>query len=382
MDRPIAYVARYEAEYRRPILEKLNERLNGRLIVFAGSHQDSSLKHFTYEIKPKYQRVKLKNQWILGQTALIQNISPIIACSPSVILAEESPRTITLPFLLASAKKRKIGTLLWGHFSSNTRPFSINNLTDRYRISLAKKVDGCVCYTNEIAELIQPYISDRSCFIARNTLDTHRLFSLYDSLNMEGKTKVRIRLGIPPKAKTIVFIGRLISNKQPEHLLELHKALCEIDDATLVIIGDGPERAKLINRVNKENLNNIFFLGASKLNDSAPWIYAADVMVCPGYIGLNINHAFCLGLPVVTYRSPNPNIRYHSPEIAYLQPEMNGMMADYGNIDSLLESTLEVLKNNAYFSSNAVSYAKSHLSSDKMVDGLEKSINYVESLYD
>jgi len=383
MVKPIAYVARLQAEYRRPILENLNERLNGRLIVFAGAHSDSSLKHFSYVRTPKYKCVELRNRSGFGQKALFQNFGPVISCNPSVILAEESPRSVSLPLLLASAKLKKIRTLLWGHFSSNTRPFSANNLFDRYRIWLAKSVDGCVCYTDEISDLIQPYLSEKSCFIARNTLDTNSLFSLRDSLDLEGKTNVRIRLGLPPHGKTVVFIGRLIAEKHPEHLLELHKTLSAKEHASLVIIGDGPERTKLMNRVDQESLSNVFFLGAlSRFEDSAPWIFASDVMVCPGYIGLNINHAFCLGLPVVTYCSPDPSIRFHSPEIAYLQPGINGMMADYCNTTSLLDCTLNVLENHHHFSSNALSYARSHLSTEQMVDGLEQSINYVESLYD
>ena len=299
MTDPIAYVARFGAEYRRPILEKLNERLNGRLIVFSGSSNDNSFKDLNYETPPTYQCIELTNRWIMGQRALIQNIRPVISCDPIVILAEESPRTISLPWLLVTARLRQIGTLLWGHFSSNRRAFSDRNLLDRYRMTMAKQVDGCVCYTDEIAELIRPYVPAERCFIARNTLDTDSLFRIYTTLETEGKERVRARLGIPVQGKTVVFIGRLVADKRPEVLLDLHKVLCRNENTTLIIIGDGPEQNRLIARARDENLNNVLFLGTlSKLEESAPWIYAADVMVCPGYVGLNVNQAFCLGLPV------------------------------------------------------------------------------------
>ncbi len=382
MSRPILFVTRFEGVYRVPILKQLNERLQKRLVVCAGSFSDASFKSLSLGLEPSYQTIKLKNTWISGERALIQTMRPIFACNPAVILAEESPRTISLPWLIAKARRRGIGTLLWGHFSSNQRAFSDRNLLDRYRIAIAKGVDGCVCYTDEIAQMIREYVSPSRCFIARNTLDTDHLFQLHRALAMEGKKRVRARLGLPDQGNTVVYIGRLIADKRPEILLDLHKTLCSTGTATLIIIGDGPERTGLEFKIRREGLKNVFFTGAlPKLEDSAPWLYAADVMVCPGYVGLNVNHAFCLGLPVVTCTSPDPKIRYHSPEIAYLKPDLNGMLAEYGNLESLVGATLTVLNNLEHFSDHAYAYAKSHLQLDGMVDGLVHAIEYAESLH-
>ena len=380
MNRPIAYVARFVPEYRRPILEKLNEQLDGRLIVCAGTFRDISFKDLSSGPTPSYRRVHLKNRWIGNQRALIQNSRPIFARNPIVILAEESPRTISLPWLLATARLKQIGTLLWGHFSSNRRAFSEKNLLDRYRLALAKRVDGCVCYTDEIAELIRPYVPAERRFIARNTLDTDELFRIYETLEAEGKERVRARLGIPVQGKTVVFIGRLVADKRSEVLLDLHKALSTIEETSLIIIGNGPERNRLMSRVQDENLRNVFFPGLlTKIEDSAPWMYAADVMVCPGYVGLNVNHAFCFGLPVVTCASPDPRIRYHSPEITYLKTGVNGMLAPYDDLDSLVKATLTVLENQEYFSSQAYDYAQSHLQLHGMIEGLVQAIEHAES---
>lgn len=380
MNRPIAYVARFVPEYRRPILEKLNEQLGGRLIVCAGTSRDSSFKDISRGPAPGYRRIDLKNRWIGNQRALIQNSRPIFECDPIVILAEESPRTLSLPWLLATARLKQIGTLLWGHFSSNRRAFSERNLLDRYRTALAKRVDGCVCYTDEIADLISPYIPAERRFIARNTLDTDKLFRIYKTLKAEGKEHIRARLGIPVQGKTVVFIGRLVADKRPEVLLDLHKVLCTMENTTLIIIGDGPERNRLMAQARDEDLRNVFFPGTlAKLEDSAPWMYAADVMVCPGYVGLNVNHAFCLGLPVVTCASPDPRIRYHSPEIAYLKTGVNGMLAPHGDLNSLVKATLTVFENQEIFSSQAYDYAHSHLQLRGMVGSLARAVRYAES---
>ena len=379
MKDPIAYVARFVPGYREPVLEELNDRLNGRLVVCAGSPPEASFKALSSGPAPTYKRIRLRNTWIGGQRALIQNTRPVLACNPSVLLAEESPRTLSLPYLLTTAKRKGIGTLLWGHFSSNRRALSKLHPLDRYRIALAKRVDGCVCYTDQIAELIAPFVPGERCFVARNTLDTPQLFKLYSILEEEGKAHVRNRLGLPEDGRIVVFVGRLVADKRPEILLDLHKALGTTQKTALVLIGDGPEYAKLLGRVENEGLNNVFLPGAiPRLEDSAPWIYAADVMVCPGYVGLNVNHAFCLGLPIVTCTSPDPKIRYHSPEIAYLQPNVNGMQARYGDLNDLVKAVLAVLNRRDYFSANALAYAQANLKLESMIDGLVEAIQHAE----
>ena len=379
MKDPIAYVARFVPEYRRSVLEELNDRLNGRLVVCAGTPPEASYKALSSGPAPTYKRIRLRNSWIGGQRALIQDTRPVFACNPSIILAEESPRTLSLPCLLTTAKRKGIGTLLWGHFSSNRRALSKLHPLDRYRIALAKRVDGCVCYTDQIAELIAPHVPGERCFVARNTLDTPQLFKLYGTLEEEGKARVRKRLGLPEHGKIVVFVGRLVADKRPEILLDLHKALGTTQQTALILIGGGPEYAKLQGRVENEGSKNVFLPGAiPRLEDSAPWIYSADVMVCPGYVGLNVNHAFCLGLPVVTCTSPDPKIRYHSPEIAYLQPNVNGMQARFGDLNELVQAVLAVLDNRDYFSANALAYAQANLTLEGMIDGLIKAIQYAE----
>ena len=53
---------------------------------------------------------------------------------------------------------------------------------------------------------------------------------------------------LPPRAETptVLFVGRLSSNKRPDHALEAHALLkATIPDARLWVVGDGPMRAAL-----------------------------------------------------------------------------------------------------------------------------------------
>lgn len=381
-DRPVFYFTRMVPGYRVPVLERLNARLEGRLVVCAGQPpRTSSLRSLTDEPSGGFRQVRLRNVWLGGETLHVQPFRRVFReiGTPGVVLAEESPRSISLPWLLRYARRRGIGRLLWGHFSSNDRPFSPRHLADRYRIALARSVEACVCYTEPIAEALRPYVPAERLFVARNTLDTDTLFALHDTLAAEGRVAVRRRLGLPADAPVLVFIGRLIKAKGVDRLLDVFGVLRAQRAAHLLVIGSGPEKGVLEARAAREKIDDVHFLGALPAwTDSAPYLYAADLMLMPGYLGLAVNHAFAFGLPVVSQASPDPAIRFHSPEVAYVRPGENGLLAPSGDPAALLEAVERVLADQARFSQNAYAYARAHLTIAQMVDGLEAAIRFVE----
>ena len=383
MERPVFYFTRMMTAYRIPVLERLGERLGGRLVVCAGQPpQASSLRALTGEQPRRFRQVGLRNYWVRGETLHAQPFRKVFEefGPPAAVLAEESPRSLSLPFLLRYARRQGVGRLLWGHFSSNDRPFSPRHPADRYRIALARSVEACVCYTEPIADLLRPFVPAERLFVARNTLDTDTLFALHDDLAAEGREAVRRRLDLPPDAPVIVFIGRLIKTKGTARLLDVFGALRAKRTASLLVIGSGPEQQAMEERVARERLDGVRFLGALPAwADSAPYLFAADLMLMPGYLGLAVNHAFAFGVPVVSQAAPAPSIRFHSPEAAYVEPGANGLLARPDDPAAMLEAVEDVLADRARFSRNAYTYARTHLTLDQMVDGLETAIRFVET---
>lgn len=379
---PLIYVTRTVPSYRVGILRQLNSRLNGRLVVCQGPPpHGSSLGHIKAELGTDLRVVHLKNWWIGGEKLHLQSLQPVFRAHgrPTAILAEESPRSISLPVLMAVSKARRIPIGLWGHFSSNHRAFSTTHPADLYRVSLARLADACICYTDGIAEMLKPHISASKLFVARNTLDTNALFDWHSRLSEEGKTAVRERLGLPADWHFVTFIGRLIKEKGTETLLRVVRRLQDTGKVGLVVIGDGPDRASMESKVAALNLQHIYFTGAlPSYKESSPYLFASDVMLLPGYVGLAVNHAFALGLPVVTHASPG-EMRYHSPEIEYVIDGYNGRIVQHADVAALAESTLEILADLPQFSARAHTYAQSRLKMEYMVDGLESAFRYLES---
>ena len=64
-EKPVFYFTRMLLGYRVPVLERLNERLNDRLIVFSGqSSGASSLKYLENKDDYSFQHEQLPNWWL------------------------------------------------------------------------------------------------------------------------------------------------------------------------------------------------------------------------------------------------------------------------------------------------------------------------------
>lgn len=379
--RPIFYITRLVPDYRIPILEMLNDRLEGQLVVGAGHPPGQSSLHTISGLQqPHYRQVYLHNHWVWGERIHFQRWQPVFRQyeQPAALVLEESPRSLQLPWLLRYARQHRIGVALWGHFSSNDRQFDPeHHLFDRYRRWLARQAQACVCYTQEIAEMLQPHLPAARLFVARNTLDTRFLFACFDQLAAEGKQQVRKRLGLPETAPVLAFLGRLLRSKGTALLIETFTAVQQrYPDARLLVIGEGPERTTMQQQVAQGALNGVHFLGALPESVFAPWLFATDLMLIPGYLGLAVNHALCLGVPVLSQAAP-PGIRFHSPEVAYVQHGINGLLTPYGDTRALVEGVETILAQRATFSCQAQAYARTHLTIEQMVDGLEQAIRAV-----
>jgi len=69
------------------------------------------------------------------------------------------------------------------------------------------------------------------------------------------------------KNKSMIFVGSLEERKNIKFLLKVFRKIKSIDNYSLTIIGDGPQKKDLINYVKKYNIEDIFFLGRLDYDD-------------------------------------------------------------------------------------------------------------------
>jgi L-malate glycosyltransferase len=117
-----------------------------------------------------------------------------------------------------------------------------------------------------------------------------------------------------------LFCGSLYPDKRLDYMIAaadlIHSALPNFH---LVVIGDGPSAGIIQAATQKRPW--LKWLGALKGAEKTPWFSLADVIINPGTVGLHVLDSFCSGTPMITTRDAR-----HSPEIAYLEDGVNGLI--------------------------------------------------------
>jgi anthranilate/para-aminobenzoate synthase component II len=91
------------------------------------------------------------------------------------------------------------------------------------------------------------------------------------------RDELRDRLGLT--SPTLVFAGRLVPAKNVALAIS---ALRSVPTATLVVIGDGPQRGELTNLVGEEGLGDrVRMVGALPRSETIDWLRAADAACLP-----------------------------------------------------------------------------------------------------
>ncbi len=111
------------------------------------------------------------------------------------------------------------------------------------------------------------------------------------------------------KNKTIFYIGRLEQRKGVKHLLHAFKIMSDANpDVTLIIGGDGPDRAKLEALAADLGLQNVAFIGFISEKEKIHYMRTADLYCSPALygesFGIVLLEAMATGL--VTVAGDNP----------------------------------------------------------------------------
>ena len=114
-------------------------------------------------------------------------------------------------------------------------------------------------------------------------------------------SEVREQFGLDGRP-VVLFVGKLIWQKQPSLVIEAFAAARERCDAQLLIVGDGPLGREMKARVDKMGLDGIRFAGFLPPGEIGRAYAVADVLVLPSVSetwGLVVNEAMSVGIPAI-----------------------------------------------------------------------------------
>ena len=160
-----------------------------------------------------------------------------------------------------------------------------------------QKFDKVVCVSQAVADAIIATVGNPGNLCVRyNPINVDRIMGLSKQPCKQQKNSEKF---------LFVSAGRLAFPKNYFLLLDVCCALGKKHDFELWILGDGPDRKGLEEKIQKLLISNIKLLGNQ--NNLYPYIKAADAFIsvstCESY-GLAIQEALVLGVPVITTECP------------------------------------------------------------------------------
>jgi glycosyltransferase involved in cell wall biosynthesis len=228
--------------------------------------------------------------------------------------------------------------------------------------------DGLILYSPNETRFVKPKNRPKITY-ANNTINYLEFPEITAS-----REEIKKEYGIPFK-KTALFVGRMDAGggrKKVDHAIRVFNTI-ENPDYGLVLVGSGFD-GRLKSEIQGRNvlyLGEIYDPGNVQI---CKVFKMADVFLIPGHVGLGLNQAFALGLPVITEKGGQP------PEIHYLISGRNGFLVEENDLDDLKAKVLYLLDNEqerARFAENAKRDILANASIEGMFGGFLDNIERV-----
>lgn len=276
---------------------------HGRTIVYTSAQGDTSEYDAAWLADYGVEVIRDRAKILLPTPRISHAVAEIVKSQRIGVVAfgAAAPLAIMAPRLRRAGAKRIIA-LTHGHevWWSRVFPFSL----------AMRRIGTTTDALTYLGEFTRSAISKSLTTSAANAMvkiapgiDTEH-FAPIDS------TVLRESLGLSGK-KVIVSVGRLVHRKGQDYLIESMTAIVnEVPDAHLLLIGEGPYRAHLMDLVKSYNLeDHVTFIGRIQYADLPSYICVGDIFAMPArsrFRGLEVEglgivylEASACGLPVI-----------------------------------------------------------------------------------
>lgn len=190
-----------------------------------------------------------------------------------------------------------------GHFTKFSQDI-VRMLTKNY-------LAGCrlvVAPTEKVASLLSSYGVNRPIRVVPSGVKLDRFMEA--ARDPHSGLRIRQEFGISADTPLLVFIGRIAKEKSIDMILDaMPSVLGSLPAAKLLVIGDGPERAPLEEKVRHDGLSGAVLFAGPRPWAEIPGCYCAgDVFVSASTTetqGLTVLEAMACGVPVLARNDPS-----------------------------------------------------------------------------
>lgn len=312
--------------YRLGLFERLREACAQRGIDLHLVHGQASRRESAKKDEGSLPWAhKVKNRfWEVGARDWVWEPFPAdLRDADLVVVMQENRILSNYPLLLGRLwSPRRVA--YWGH-GVNFQSDAPAGLREKWKQMMLTRVDWWFAYTEMTVDILRRagYPQERITCLD-NAIDNEAFERDLASVTDAQLQAMRVEIDAPEGAPVGLFCGSLYPDKRLDYMIaaadRIHAALPAF---RLVVIGDGPSAGEI--RTAAETRPWLRWLGVRKGLEKAAWFKLADVVINPGLVGLHILDSFCSGTPMITTAESR-----HSPEIAYLQDGVNGLVVQGG----------------------------------------------------
>jgi glycosyltransferase involved in cell wall biosynthesis len=378
MKRKVVIIYKYISQYRRPFFEQLRDRLmlmNIELVLVYGSPGPiDSKKQDAIDIEWG-KKVNNRVFSVAKRELYWQPILPYLKGADLVIVEQANKLLINYLLLMLNVIGLK-KVAFWGHGKNfQAKPSSLPSET--IKRFLATKVHWWFAYNNLSADVVRSYgFSEERISVVQNAIDSDHLSYGLASLNQSDIQKRKHDLGISGN-NVCLYVGGMYPEKRLEYLKEALLLIhSKVPDFEMIFIGSGID-APLVEDMAR-TYPWVHYSGPKFENENIPYFGLSKLFLMPGLVGLAILDCFALDLPLVTTKIP-----YHSPEIEYLNPGINGVMVEeFNSPEAYADEVIYLLTHEDQRQKlvEGCRISKKIYTIDKMVglfaEGVQKALNY------
>lgn len=196
-----------------------------------------------------------------------------------------------------------------------------------------------IVFSELMKEQIQKFIKFKKIFVVPPGIDI-RKFPIINSTQIKISKK---KLKIPEGKKIFLILARLVYVKNISFIIKISKF---VKNSHFIVVGDGPEKSKLIRLSNKLNKKNISFF--NKTLNVSKFYSISDFFLIPSTyesFGQTILEANASGLEIVGIK-PNKEKKIKNANLEIIKNNTNGVFFNNSYSSAIYNLNLLKLKKN------------------------------------
>jgi glycosyltransferase involved in cell wall biosynthesis len=250
------------------------------------------------------------------KTLVLQDWRPAVGAD--LVVMSEGVRFLTNYFLLLRQATGGTKVALWGH-GANLDAATRSAFAEYLKRFLYRWPSWWFTYTDGSQKrvLSTGFPANRTTVFYNST--SSETFAASIRSAAEQEVAVRSEFGLTGR-RVGLFIGSLRAARRIAFLAHAADRIVEqVPDFVLVVAGDGKDREALEELARSRP--HVVFTGRAEADVKLGLLRAAELMLLPAHVGLNLVDGFTAGKPTVTIDAAR-----HGPEVEYLEDGVNGVV--------------------------------------------------------